>query len=77
MKSSEGFDCISLTSWRIRFTAGFFMLYLSAMVEDEIWCTEFDGICWINRRSEKWGYREEFMVGVVWEKISEFGFEII
>nr|AFK46732.1 unknown [Medicago truncatula] len=45
MKSSEGFDCISLTSWRIRLTAGFFMLYLSAMVEYEIWCTEFDGIC--------------------------------
>lgn len=31
MKSSEGLDCISLTSWRIRFTAGFFRLYLSAI----------------------------------------------
>ena len=31
MKSSEGFDCISFTSCRIRFTAGFFRLYLSAI----------------------------------------------
>lgn len=32
MKSSEGLDCISLTSCRIRFTAGFFRLYLSSAI---------------------------------------------
>lgn len=36
MKSSEGFACISLTSCKILFTAGFFRLYLSsAMLSPE------------------------------------------
>lgn len=32
MKSSEGLACISLTSCRIRFTAGFFRLYFSSAI---------------------------------------------
>lgn len=32
IKSSEGLDCISLTSCRILFTAGFFRLYLSSAI---------------------------------------------
>ncbi|KAJ0919206.1 hypothetical protein HanRHA438_Chr05g0226971 [Helianthus annuus] len=35
MKSSEGLDCISLTSCRILLTDGFFMLYLSPIFEIE------------------------------------------
>lgn len=37
MKSSDGFDCISLTSCRILFTAGFFKLYLSSAIGFQIW----------------------------------------
>lgn len=36
MKSSDGLDCISFTSWSIRFTAGFFRLYFSAILIREI-----------------------------------------
>lgn len=32
MKSSEGLDCISFTSCSIRFTAGFFRLYLTSAI---------------------------------------------
>lgn len=35
MKSSEGLACISLTSWRILFTAGFFILYLSSAIASQ------------------------------------------
>lgn len=35
MKSSDGLDCISLSSCRIRFTAGFFRLYLSSAIRSD------------------------------------------